>query len=194
MVILDGFGYRAAHEYNAANQAKKPFINYLLETYPHTLLHAAGEFVGLPQGYAGNSEVGHMTIGAGRIIDQPLTIINRAIKSGEFFKNPVLTQSLQNFKGTLHLIGLLSDAGVHSHIDHLFAFMQAAEQHHITKIVIHAILDGRDSAPKSATEYLQQINNYLSIIASELSVQFLEDFMQWIGIIIGIALNAIIDA
>lgn len=162
LIILDGFGYRAATEYNAIAQAKKPFIDYLFQTYPHTLLQASGEFVGLPPGFAGNSEVGHITIGAGRVIDQPLTIINRAIKSGEFFKNPILNQALHNFQGTLHLIGLLSDAGVHSHIDHLCAFIDAAEQYHISNIVIHAILDGRDTPPKSAARYLDRIQHYLT--------------------------------
>lgn len=157
LIILDGFGYRAERQYNAIAQAHKPTIDYFLQTYPHTLLQASGKFVGLPDGFAGNSEVGHITIGAGRIIEQPLTIINQSIESGQFYKNDILVHSLHNFQRTLHIIGLISDAGVHSHIDHFYACMKAAQQAHVNKIVIHAILDGRDVAPQSAAQYLRAI-------------------------------------
>lgn len=156
LIILDGFGYREQTKFNAIAHAQKPTIDFFLKTYPHTLLQASGTFVGLPYGFVGNSEVGHITIGAGRVIDQPLTIINHAILSGEFFRNPVLINSLQNFKRTLHLIGLLSDAGVHGHINHLRAFLQAAKNNGVEKVVVHAILDGRDVAPQSARLYLEQ--------------------------------------
>lgn len=170
LIILDGFGYSHEHEFNAIAQAHKPTIDFLLQTYPHTLLQASGEFVGIPSGFAGNSEVGHITIGAGRIIKQPLTIIQESLESGEFYQNPLLLKTLKNFQGTLHLIGLLSDAGVHSYIDHLFAFMQVAYMAGIKKIIIHAILDGRDCAPKSADKFLSATEfvsqRYTSVIGS----------------------------
>ncbi len=159
LIILDGFGYRKTTEYNAIAQARTPHLNAWLKEYPHCLLNASGTAVGLPEGFIGNSEVGHETIGAGAIIKQPLTIINEAIDNGSFFENPKLTQALKKlaYNKTLHIIGLLSDAGVHSDIKQLFAYIKAAQQHHIKNIVLHLFLDGRDVLPISAEKYLNEL-------------------------------------
>ena len=164
LIILDGFGYNSSTEYNAIAQANAPFIASLLENYPTTLLAASGQAVGLPEGYDGNSEVGHLTIGCGAAIAQPFTIVTDAIESGEFFINDILVSHLQELKlskKTLHIIGLLSDAAVHSHIEHLFAFLEAAFQQGITDIVVHGLLDGRDVPPQSAEMYLSELEEQL---------------------------------
>lgn len=164
LVILDGFGYRKNPYGNAIHAARKPFIDFLWDNFPHTTLHAAGQYVGLLPGMIGNSEVGHLTIGAGRTIPQAVTRIQNTINDGSFFNNEALTQSLKKLKkskGRLHLMGLLSDAGVHSHEDHLFAFMKAARDAKIKQIIIHPFLDGRDTPPKSATIYLERLDKRL---------------------------------
>jgi len=164
LVILDGFGYSAEKKYNAIAQAKTPFLDFAYATFPHTLLKAAGTAVGLPAGTIGNSEVGHLTLGAGQIIPQPLTIINEAITNKTFFTNPALTTALHRLaqsKNTLHLLGILSDAGVHGDIHHLYAFLDATQQHGIKRVIVHPFLDGRDVAPKSAKLYLTQLDNKL---------------------------------
>lgn len=164
LVILDGFGYRKERQYNAIAQASKPTFDYLEQHYPHTLLKASGIAVGLLPGYMGNSEVGHLTIGSGRIIPQAIKRIHDAIDDGSFFKNPILLEKLHQLartNHTLHIMGLLSDAGVHSHIKHLFAFIEAARDAGIHTIVIHAFLDGRDVPPKSAEKYLTELQNFL---------------------------------
>lgn len=164
LVILDGFGSRKNDAFNAIAHAKKPHLNTWLTSYPHATLQAAGEAVGLPKGYIGNSEVGHLTIGAGRVIQQPVSIINNAIEDGTFFTNPLLTQELDRLAHTkkkLHIMGLLSDAGVHSHEKHLYAFIKSAYDHGIRNIVIHPFLDGRDVLPKSAAIYLERLEHFL---------------------------------
>ena len=164
LIIFDGFGYRKDTKYNAIAQAYTPTIDYLLSHYPHCLLHAAGEYVGLPPGYIGNSEVGHMTIGAGQIIKQSLTIINEAIENKSFFQNTTLIIHLEHLKRTektLHLIGLLSDAGVHSNINHLLALIKAAHDIHVKRIIVDVILDGRDTTSKSAFKYLRELDGYI---------------------------------
>lgn len=164
LVILDGYGYRKALKGNAIAQAHAPFMTKMMCEYPHAFLEASGTAVGLPEGYIGNSQVGHMTIGAGRIIEQPVTQINSAIENGSFFKNPELIAALETLKkkkSTLHIMGLLSDAGVHSHLDHLFAFIKAAVQHKIQKIVIHPFVDGRDVATHSASDYLKKLEKFI---------------------------------
>jgi len=164
LVILDGFGLSDDTQCNAIAHAHKPHLDAWLTHYPHTSLRASGEAVGLPEGYIGNSEVGHLTIGAGRIIEQPLSIINNAIKNGAFFTNPMLTKQLDaiaHTKKTLHIMGLLSDAGVHSLEEHLYAFIKSAVDHNIQNIIIHPFLDGRDVLPKSAAVYLQRLENVL---------------------------------
>ena len=145
LIILDGFGYSDEKKYNAIAQADTPNLHTWIKEYPHCLLQASGTAVGLPEGFIGNSEVGHETIGAGAIIKQPLTIINESIDNRTFFENTKLTQALKKlpYNKTLHIIGLLSDAGVHSHIKQLLAYIEAAQQHHIKNIVLHLILDGR---------------------------------------------------
>ncbi len=164
LVILDGFGYREQPKHNAIYHAQKPTLDYLYQHYPHTLLKAAGKAVGLLDGYIGNSEVGHLTIGSGRITPQAVKRIHDAIENHSFFSNPILIEKLHKLAGTgntLHIMGLLSDAGVHSHIKHLFAYIEAARDAGIHKIVIHAFLDGRDVPPKSAHNYLQELQNFL---------------------------------
>lgn len=165
LVILDGFGYRTEKEYNAIASAHTPTFDKLWNTYPHTTLCASANAVGLLPNYIGNSEVGHLTLGAGRIIQQPVALINQAIDDKTFFKNKILIHNLDKVAKsgkTLHIIGLLSDAGVHSHEKHLYAYLEAAQQYDIKKIVIHAILDGRDVPPKSAEKYLQKLSDYIA--------------------------------
>ncbi len=164
LVILDGFGYSPETKYNAIAQAKKPTLDYLLAHYPHTLLQASGSAVGLPPGAIGNSEVGHCTLGAGRIVPSAYLLLHNAIASGDFFTNPLLVEHfsyLATTQNTLHVIGLLSDAGVQSHEEIIYALLQAAIIHRIKKVVIHAILDGRDVAPKSAARYLTRLQEYM---------------------------------
>jgi 2,3-bisphosphoglycerate-independent phosphoglycerate mutase len=157
LLVLDGFGYRAASDYNAIALAHKPNWDRLWRDYPHTLIATAGLRVGLPEGQMGNSEVGHLNIGAGRIVYQELTRIDLAIQDGSFFKNPALLQAVQSAKaqnGTLHIMGLLSPGGVHSHENHIEAMLALAVQNGLTKICIHAFLDGRDTPPRSAAASL----------------------------------------
>lgn len=165
LVILDGFGYRKESKYNAIAQAHTPTIQNYFKKYPHAILSASGNAVGLLPNYIGNSQVGHLTIGTGRIIEQPATHIHQAIDDGSFFTNKVLINDLkklhQNGK-TLHIMGLLSDAGVHAHEKHLYAFLKAAQKQGIKNIVVHAFLDGRDVAPQSARIYLQKLTDYIA--------------------------------
>ncbi len=167
LVILDGFGYSDKKEHNAIYHSKKPTFDYLWAHYPHTTLKASGEAVGLLPGYIGNSEVGHMAIGSGKIIKQPVSRVHGAIDNGSFFENKILVDNFKNLKkekGRLHLIGLLSDAGVHSHIKHLFALIDAAVQNKIKEIIIHPFLDGRDVPPQSAVIFLQQLSKKIKDI------------------------------
>lgn len=160
LVILDGFGYREEEEGNAVIQASMPTFSQLLSDYPATTLKAAGAAVGLPDGYNGNSEVGHLTLGCGTIIPQSLTLIEKSIENGSFYKNKKLKKNLQELKQSekaLHIMGLISDGGVHSSLNHLFAFLKMAAQEGIKKIIIHGFLDGRDVPPHSAIEYLEKI-------------------------------------
>jgi 2,3-bisphosphoglycerate-independent phosphoglycerate mutase len=163
LVILDGYGYRTESIGNAVSNAHKPTLDYLWNTYPHTILDAAGKAVGLLPGMIGNSEVGHYTIGSGRIVPQMVTHIHQAIDDGSFFTNPLLVNTLKTLpcNNKLHLIGLLSDAGVHSHIKHLIACIEAAHQANSRHIIIHPILDGRDTPPQSAAQYLALLSPYL---------------------------------
>ncbi len=164
LIILDGFGYSADIKHNAIAHADMPFFKNLFKKYPWTLLKASGAAVGLPEHTIGNSEVGHMTIGLGAVIKQPLTILNQAIEDGSFFHNPKLIVPLKKLAQqhkTLHIMGLFSDTGVHSNIQHMYAYIKAAEDAGITRIVIHGFLDGRDTDPQSAAIFLEQINRYL---------------------------------
>ncbi|SFF36324.1 phosphoglycerate mutase [Paenibacillus catalpae] len=160
LIILDGFGLRDDVTGNAVAQAKKPNYDRYWSTYPHTTLTASGEAVGLPDGQMGNSEVGHLNIGAGRIVYQDLTRISKSIRDGEFFDNETLLGAVRHAKSNgkkLHLYGLLSDGGVHSHIAHLFALLELAKKEDLNEVFIHAFLDGRDVAPDSAKGYLEQL-------------------------------------
>ncbi|MUT64938.1 2,3-bisphosphoglycerate-independent phosphoglycerate mutase [Paenibacillus sp. NEAU-GSW1] len=160
LIILDGFGLRDDVTGNAVAQAKKPNYDRYWSTYPHTTLTASGEAVGLPEGQMGNSEVGHLNIGAGRIVYQDLTRISKSIRDGEFFDNETLIGAVRHAKANnkkLHLYGLLSDGGVHSHIAHLFALLELAKKEELNEVFIHAFLDGRDVAPDSAKGYLEQL-------------------------------------
>jgi 2,3-bisphosphoglycerate-independent phosphoglycerate mutase len=162
-MILDGWGYSPDRENNAIALAKTPVLDELLVKYPNGLLKASGQDVGLPEGVMGNSEVGHTNIGAGRIVYQDLTRIDRSIASGEFFQNPVLLQAFETAAaqgGKVHLLGLLSDGGVHSHIRHLEALIDLASRRKVQRLVVHAIMDGRDTAPMVGDTYLQQLDGY----------------------------------
>ncbi|MFD2670990.1 2,3-bisphosphoglycerate-independent phosphoglycerate mutase [Marinicrinis sediminis] len=164
LIILDGFGLRDEVVGNAVAQANKPNYDRYWNTYPHTTLTACGEAVGLPQGQMGNSEVGHLNIGAGRTVYQDLTRISKSIREGEFKKNDTLLKAVQHAKENgkkLHLYGLLSDGGVHSHIDHLFALLDLAKNEGLEDVYIHAFLDGRDVAPDSAKHYMERLVAYM---------------------------------
>lgn len=160
LMILDGWGLAEQSEGNAIAVAQTPNMEKYLSAYPHTTLVSSGEEVGLPGGQMGNSEVGHLNIGAGRVVYQELTRITRAIRTGELFENDVLLSALKNVlrnNSSLHLMGLLSDGGVHSHIQHLFALLEMAGRHKLEKVFIHCFLDGRDVPPSSALEYIEQL-------------------------------------
>jgi len=164
LVILDGFGYSPRHCGNAIARAHTPNLDRWFAEYPHTLLNASGTSVGLLEQLPGNSQVGHLAIGTGRIIPQPIRVIHDAIDSGLFFSLPLLHKHFKelNKRGaTLHIMGLLSDGGVHSHTKHLYAFIEAAIQHNIQRIVIHPFLDGRDVVPRSAYYYLEKLESVL---------------------------------
>ena len=165
LMILDGFGLNSHSFGNAIAQANTPNLDAIFTKYPWTKLIACGKSVGLPDGQMGNSEVGHMNIGAGRIIYQDLSLISKDISEGEFFKNEVLIEAMDRAKskGTaLHLLGLLSDGGVHSHIEHLFALLDMAKQRDIKEVYIHAFLDGRDVPPQCAGQYIDALEKKIS--------------------------------
>jgi 2,3-bisphosphoglycerate-independent phosphoglycerate mutase len=172
LIILDGFGIGKDSAFNAINNAKMPFYRDLLVKYPHSQLITHGEAVGLPPGIMGNSEVGHMTMGAGRIIYQDLTRILKSIHDGDFFTNPVLVGTIQDGAkktGRVHLMGLLSDGGVHSHIDHAMALLDLCSKLQIPHVSFHAFLDGRDTPPDSAIKYLQKIGTHPTFSANGLN-------------------------
>lgn len=158
LIILDGFALREEIEGNAIAQAEKPNFDRYWAKYPHNTLHVSGESVGLPDGQMGNSEVGHLNIGAGRIVYQSLTRINKAIEDRSLFSNDVLLEAIERAKANnraLHLFGLLSDGGVHSHQDHLFALLEMAQENGLEKVYVHTFLDGRDVGPQTALPYLE---------------------------------------
>ncbi len=167
LIILDGFGYSPTQKYNAIAHAKKPNFDYLLTHYPHTFLQASGLAVGLPENSIGNSETGHLTIGAGRTIPQPILLLNNAIADSSLFSNPILIEKFKQLKdngGRLHCMGLLSNAGVHSKQEHLYAFLQIAKNANLEEVFIHAFLDGRDVAPQSAELYLSALTQKTNAI------------------------------
>ncbi|MDD2445410.1 MAG: 2,3-bisphosphoglycerate-independent phosphoglycerate mutase [Clostridia bacterium] len=163
LIILDGFGHREETKGNAIKLAGTPFLDKLKARYPNMLLQASGSAVGLSENQMGNSEVGHLTIGSGRILLQDLEKINNEIENGEFFKNKELNKSMQFVKytgGAVHLIGLLSNGGVHSHINHLKALIDLAQKNCVDKVYIHAITDGRDTLFNSGLDFLNEIEDY----------------------------------
>lgn len=162
LIILDGWGLSREREANAIALARPAFYESLLNDYPHTELEVAGEAVGLPAGQMGNSEVGHLNIGAGRIVYQDFTRISKAVRDGSLMKNQTLLNLLhQAQNGTLHLMGLLSDGGIHSHLAHLFTMIELAKAQGLKEVAIHAFLDGRDTPPKSGIEYVGQLEQFL---------------------------------
>ena len=167
LMILDGWGIAPDSPTNAATRARTPNLTKLFATCPHTELVCSGEAVGLPEGQMGNSEVGHLNIGSGRIVYQELTRISKAIKDGDFFKNPVLKTAMKaakEKKSSLHLMGLLSDGGVHSHLEHLLALLRMAAEQGLEDVYIHAFLDGRDVGPKTALCYIEELETALKDI------------------------------
>ena len=168
LIIMDGWGISGSSnskaEGNATVLGRTPNMDHFYRTYPNTVLLSSGEAVGLPEGQMGNSEVGHLNIGAGRIVYQELTRITKSIRDGDFFSNNVLLSAMKNVKeknSCLHIMGLVSDGGVHSHINHLKAIIDLAEKNKISRVYIHAFLDGRDVPPRSAIPYLNELDNYL---------------------------------
>ena len=160
LMILDGFGLNDKTEGNAVAQANKPNIDALMKDYPWVKGNASGLAVGLPDGQMGNSEVGHMNMGAGRIVYQELTRITKEIEDGDFFKNEALLAGMKNVKdngSALHLYGLLSDGGVHSHITHLFGLLEMAKKEGLDKVYVHCFLDGRDTAPTSGKGFIEEL-------------------------------------
>src|SRR5438105_1028066 len=177
LIIRDGWGVRfedaaaAERHGNAVQLANLPVLDRVLAAYPHALLQASGEAVGLPPGQMGNSEVGHQNLGAGRVTYQDLMRISVAIRDGSFFRNPVLLKVMGEVRRTgrrLHMLGLLSDGGVHSHISHVIALIEMARQQRLEadQVIVHAIMDGRDTPPKSGVRYLEQLESELQRIGT----------------------------
>ena len=164
LLILDGWGFRENPDSNAIAQANTPQWDQWWSNYPHMLLTASGECVGLPDQQMGNSEVGHMHIGAGRVVYQDLSRINLAIEDGSFFDNPALVKTIETLKqngGSFHIAGLLSPGGVHSHEQHLFATIELCHKMQFNRVLIHCFLDGRDTPPRSALESINKLNQLL---------------------------------
>lgn len=163
LIILDGYGIREADAYNAVTSAKKPNLDRLFSQNPYTQLGASGRSVGLPEGQMGNSEVGHLNFGAGRIVYQEITRIDKAIEEGDFFENPALIEAMEKAKKDrvrLHILGLVSDGGVHSSLNHLFALLKVAKERQVPNVFVHAFLDGRDCPPISGAGFIQQVLDY----------------------------------
>ena len=164
LIIIDGWGIEDDPKYSARARAKTPFYDSLIAGYPHTALACSGLDVGLPEGQMGNSEVGHLNIGAGRIVYQDYTRINLAVKDGSLFMNPVLAGAMDAAKatgGALHLLGLLSDGGVHSDMEHLYALLEMARGRGLDKVFVHAFLDGRDTPPSSGQGYVHELVDWI---------------------------------
>jgi 2,3-bisphosphoglycerate-independent phosphoglycerate mutase len=165
LIIMDGWGLGPDYEGNAVTQARTPFTDSLFDAYPHTSLQCYGEAVGLPEGQMGNSEVGHLNLGAGRVVYQDITRINLAVRNGELAHNQALTGCMGRVRdsgGTLHFLGLMSDGGVHSLMTHLYALIELAEAQGVERMAVHAFLDGRDTPPDSGAGYLAELADYLA--------------------------------
>jgi len=190
LLILDGFGYREETDSNAVLQAHKPNWDKLWQQYPHTLINASELHVGLPREQMGNSEVGHLNIGAGRVVYQDLTRVDVAIEDGSFFTNPALMQAVGEAKqrnSTLHILGLLSAGGVHSHEAHIFAMLEMAARAGVKKIQLHAFLDGRDTPPRSAEHSLRTLQAKCDELNAGRIATICGRFLRWIEITAGIA-------
>jgi len=158
LTVLDGWGYSPETKGNAIYLARKPNYDELLKKFPNTLIHTSGPWVGLPEGQMGNSEVGHLNIGAGRIVLMDITRLDLMIKKGEFFRNELLLKAMERGRERqLHLLGLLSDGGVHSHINHLFALLRMARENRVERVFVHCFMDGRDTPPNNGIDYLRQL-------------------------------------
>ena len=160
LIILDGWGYAPPSKANAISLARKPNYDQLLREYPNTLIHTSGRYVGLPDGQMGNSEVGHLNIGAGRIVYMDITRIDRMVENGEFFSNPELLAAIKHARSggrRLHIFGLLSDGGVHSSEQHLYALLRMAKQNGVDRVFVHCFMDGRDTLPTSGAGYIEQL-------------------------------------
>ena len=167
LIIMDGWGLNSRQDYNAIALANTPYFDYIWNNWPSATLEASGKAVGLPVGQMGNSEVGHMNLGAGRIVPQDLTYINDLIEDGKFDQNSALNSAIQHAvdnNSNLHLIGLLSDGGVHSHQEHLYALLKLAKRKNLDRVFVHALLDGRDTPPRSGAAYLEQLETQMSRI------------------------------
>jgi 2,3-bisphosphoglycerate-independent phosphoglycerate mutase len=167
LIIIDGWGYSASREGNAIALAETPFYDELAEKYPRTLLEAHGSRVGLPAGVMGNSEVGHLNIGSGRVIRMDVSLVDHEIETGEFFRNNVLTNAMEGAKGrgkALHLMGLMSDGQVHSSLTHLYALLKMAKDHGLDQVFVHCFLDGRDTPPSSGSNYIASLQRKLAEI------------------------------
>ena len=158
LTVLDGWGFRAETKGNAVALARKPNYDQLIADFPNTLIHTSGPFVGLPEGQMGNSEVGHLNMGAGRIIHMDITRVDALIASGELVRQPLLLEAMQRGRERqLHLVGLVSDGGVHSHIEHLFALLRMARENKVERVFVHCFMDGRDTPPNSGIDFVQQL-------------------------------------
>ena len=158
LTVLDGWGYRPETKGNAIALARKPNYDRLLKEFPNTLIHTSGPSVGLPEGQMGNSEVGHLNIGAGRIVQMDITRVDQLIATGGVFHQPLLVEAMERGRARqLHFIGLLSDGGVHSHIEHLFALLRMARENKVSKVFVHCFMDGRDTPPESGIDYIRQL-------------------------------------
>ena len=169
LIIMDGFGINPAHEGNAIYAAGTPHLDALREKYSYTTGGASGMDVGLPEGQMGNSEVGHLNIGAGRIVYQEYTRISKSIADGDFFENPAFLKAVDAVKngGKLHLIGLVSDGGVHSHNTHIYALLELAKRHGLAdRVFVHALMDGRDVPPTSGKHYIEQMEAKMAEIGA----------------------------
>jgi 2,3-bisphosphoglycerate-independent phosphoglycerate mutase len=158
LTVLDGWGYRAETKGNAIALARKPNYDRLLMDFPNTLIHTSGPFVGLPAGQMGNSEVGHLNIGAGRIVQMDITRVDQLISSGGFSRQPLLLEAMERGRARqLHLLGLVSDGGVHSHVEHLFALLKMARENKVERVFVHCFTDGRDTPPESGIDFLRAL-------------------------------------
>ena len=167
LLILDGYGLNDNCDHNAVCLAKTPNMDYLMKKYPWEKGNASGMAVGLPDGQMGNSEVGHLNIGAGRVVYQELTRITKSIEDKDFFENPAFLNAVQNCKendSALHLFGLVSNGGVHSHNTHIYAMLELAKRHRLKKVYIHAFLDGRDTPPASGKSFVEELQNKIDEI------------------------------